>query len=106
MSKLVSMKLSKADREKTMEPSMAYEGPSYPYGLSLSLNEEILAKLDIDSLPKVGATRTLIATVEITSVSSNESVGGKQRNIGLQITEMCLEAEGDAESAAKALYES
>ena len=105
MSKLTSMKLSESDRKKQMEPSIAYEGPKYPYGLALSLNEEILDKLDLGSLPKVGATLTLVATVDVTSASSEEHQGGKRRSIGLQITEMCLEAEGDAESAAKALYE-
>ena len=105
MSKLTSMKLSESDRKKQMEPSIAYEGPKYPYGLSISLSEEVISKLGLDSLPKVGATRTLVATVDVTSVSSNEHEGGKQRSISLQITEMCLEAEGDAEDAAKALYE-
>jgi hypothetical protein len=105
---LTSMKISKAEREaRYSEKSIATEGPMYPYGLSIQLDDESLEKLGIDVKDlAVGSTMVLVAKVEISSVSSNESTGGPARqSASLQITEMCLEGEGaKASDAAKALY--
>jgi len=99
------MKLSKADREKSLGglgPSMSEDGPTYPYGLNVSLEEAAIAKLGID-LPKVGTAMTLIATVDVTSVSSNEHAGGQRRTVSLQITDLCLEA-GAGKAETEVLY--
>lgn len=97
--KLVSVKISKAERKKMSEPSSLAEGdqPLYPWGLSISLDTETLTKMGIDTLPDVGESYMLIAKVDVTNVSSNESEGGKSRSVGLQITDLCLE---DADSIA------
>lgn len=107
MSKLVSMKITAAEREKRMEPSsVATDMPAYPWGLGVNLDNESLEKLEIDADDlKVGQTLTLIAKVEVTNLSSNESKGGgSNQSVGLQITEMCLETKGSAAAAADTLY--
>lgn len=104
MSKLVSMKISKAEMEKRMEPStIATERPMYPWGLGLNLDNDTLEKLGVDDLPKVGEVYTVVAQVSVSSVSSNESEGGKNRSVSLQITDMCLE-DGKAKNVADKLY--
>lgn len=104
--KLVSMKLDKAEQKKMMEPSLA-EGdrPLYPWGLSISLDSDALDKLGLAQLPDVGESYMLVAMVDVTNVSSNESEGGKSRSVGLQITDLCLEDEAkNVKSVSDALY--
>jgi len=106
MAKLVSMKISKAEREKMNKPMalVGDAGPAYPWGLSVNLDQDSLEKLDLDANDlKVGKTLTLIATVEVTNLSSNESKdGGSNQSVGLQITAMCLET--GKKGAAEELY--
>lgn len=106
--KLVSMKISKADREaKTKNGSIATDAPAYPWGLGINLDDDALEKLGLDVADlKVGATMTLIAKVDVTSLSSNESKGSDAHSsVGLQITDLCLEdGATKAASAAGALY--
>jgi hypothetical protein len=88
--KLTNMKLARAALEARGEPaSVAPDAPVYPWGLSVTLEEAALEKLDLE-LPKVGATLLLVARVDVTSVSSNESLIGKNRNVSLQITDLAL----------------
>lgn len=102
--KLVSMKLSKADREKSPSASPAADAPAYPWGLSVNLDDQAIEKLGI-KLPKVGGKLRLEALVDVTSVSSNESKeGGKNRSVTLQITDLCLESARAAKSATATLY--
>lgn len=110
-SKLTSMKTTpaemKARQEKYSGSSIATDGPSYPYGLSISLDDESLEKLEVDVTDlAVGSTMVVVAKVKVSSVSSNQSDGGPSRqSVSLQITEMCLEPEGaKAGDAADALY--
>lgn len=106
MGELKSMKISAAERKKMYEPSMVGEsdGPAYPYGLSITLENDALDKLDL-ALPKVGTALTLIARVDVTSVSSNEGRDKKERrSVSLQITDLCLEPEAAAAKVEDALY--
>jgi hypothetical protein len=108
MAKLVSVKITKAEREQRSEPMIAENDyPMYPYGLGVNLDDETLEKLEIDAADlEVGQVLTLVARVEVTSLSSMESKGGTpHQSVGLQITELCLEAtESGADHAADALY--
>ncbi len=109
MPKLISMKIDAAARKKMMEgpTSLATEGPQYPYGLSISLDNEALEKLDLSIADlEVGQTLALVAKVKVTSLSRNEHERGeKHESIGLQITDLVLELEGaQAKDAAEALY--
>jgi len=106
MSELVSMKITAEARTKMAEPSMVEkDGPIYPWGLSLSLDDDALEKLGIDTLPKVGTAQMLIARVEVTSVSSNQGPDKQKRqSVSLQITDLCLEPEKTREKVEDALY--
>lgn len=105
MGKQISMAYTaaeKKERNKKMDnPCMPSSGPDYPYGLCLNLDDEHLKKLGIKSLPDVGDTMTVEATVKVTSVSQNSSErGSNSRRVELQITKMSLEqGEGSMEEA-------
>ena len=106
--KLVNMKLSKADADAKMEPSsLMTDRPLFPYGLSLSLDDDGLDKLGLtmDDFT-VGKSMTLIAQVDVTGCSMNERQGeDASTNISLQITDLCLEdGAGKATAAAATLY--
>jgi Major coat protein-like len=100
---LVSMKMSKAEvKQDAPIAASEDEGPRYPYGLQLRLDQSTLDKLD-RKLPKLGDEFMLVAQVKVTSVSSYENVGQPAHsNVELQITKMCLE--DSAEDAADTLY--
>jgi hypothetical protein len=108
--KLVSMKITKADRDARMEMSAPSEkdAPAYPWGLSLNLDTDVLDKLDVDLDDyKVGETVTLCVQCEVTSLSINETRGsGENKSLGLQITDLGFmdDESEDAESKTKALY--
>lgn len=97
------MKLANMERDEkaqASQPIMACEGPKYPYGLCIHLEEESLKKLGITELPAVGASMVLHAKVEVTAVSKNESKeGGEHRSLSLQITEMALGSEKKKDTA-------
>lgn len=95
------MQLSKAEQKELVEPGNTDTAPRYPWGLSLSLDEESLEKLGITGeLPAVGAELVLSAKVKVTSVSSHEVDGSKTReSVSLQITAMALGADGGKKKA-------
>ena len=103
--KLVSMKLDPKAREAKYAESAIVDRPAYPWGLQVNLDEDAIAALGMKELPEVGKPLMLYARVDVTSVSSNEHKDGKHRNIALQITDLCLEAEGSKKSTESKLYE-
>ena len=85
-------------------PSDSDDGPKYPYGLCLSLNETTMKKLGMETLPKVGGTVMVMAKANVVSVSQREERDGdKNSNVELQITEMDV-VSGEAEDKADVLY--
>lgn len=88
---LVSMKMS-AEESKEYGGAIAstdYQGPEYPYGLSIDLDDGSLEKLGITSLPKVGGEMMITAKCVVKSVSANQMQGGDQETrVCLQITDM------------------
>ena len=105
MMQLTNMKMSRAEAKASSVPTAVdAEGPSYPYGLAVSLEDDALTKLGMKSLPDVGETFMLMARVEVRSVNQSEyAEGGRHRSLSLQITDMALDdaPKGDA---ATALY--
>ena len=83
-----SMKIVKKDARGE---EVVSESP-YPYGLSLNLENDALDKLEIKTLPEVGAVMFLQAKVAVTSVSEYKSQDNKEprRSVSLQITDMEL----------------
>lgn len=104
--KLVNMKSDPPDAKAEKAMMLGGEAPMYPYGLSLSLDDEALEKLGVTTLPDVGATMMIIAKVDITDVSSMESreSDGPIRSVRLQITDLCLEKE-NSKAASAVLYD-
>lgn len=86
---LTSMKRSKSDNSET-----ELEAPEYPYGLSISLDDESMNKLGLGELPAVGDEMMVMAKVKVQSASESEYEGeGKSRNVTFQITDMGLKEE-------------
>lgn len=103
--KLVNMKVDTAAMEKRYaEPSVAADRPMYPWGLSINLDTDALAKLGLtDDLPDVGSTMKLEARVDVVSVNENETAGGgKSCSVSLQITDLGLST---PKEPAEKLYE-
>jgi hypothetical protein len=89
---LTSMKLS-ADEAKEMDSCVPTDGgPAYPYGLAIYLNDEVLKKLGMSTMPDVGTKLTLQAVVEVTGNSQRQTQEGKTVCMDLQITDMELTA--------------
>ncbi|CAB3624643.1 capsid staple protein [Achromobacter pestifer] len=101
---LTDMKLS-PEQAKEMDCCVSSDpdgGPKYPYGLTLSLDDDTLQKLGMFNLPAVGQTMRLMAVVEVCSTSQHASQQGTDKYVSLQITQMALE--GDAPDPAQVLY--
>ena len=102
---MINMKMSKKEAQEEMQPTAA-DAPEYPYGLTISLDEESMAKLGITELPKVGATMTLTAQVSVCGTSQYSTQGGEdESNLSLQITDMELSAAARPDTAS-VLYKS
>lgn len=100
---MVSMKLTKADREAEKKK---YDGPcsidseEYPYGLRLNLDNRALKKLGIKGLPDVGSTMTITAKVDVVGARQEDRADGRsERNLDLQITDLALDTDGGAVAA-------
>lgn len=107
---LVSMKQSAEEAKEDAGCCIAGSDlPEYPYGLSLSLNEETLAKLGLTAPPAVGTTMMITAKVVVTSASQYQSQGKEtESNSSWQITDLeCGSTQASQQSAAaSALYPS
>ena len=93
--KMRSMELSKKEVKESNTPTLVGNGngPRYPYCLEIRLDNESLTKLGM-SLPKVGSYVKIRAEACVTSVSENESKGGKaQRSVSLQIERLAVDDE-------------
>lgn len=101
---LISMKMSKEEAQEYTSPTVA-DAPEYPWGLSISLDEDDLAKLGISTMPPVGATLMLQAQVTVTGTSQRDTQGGEQEQcVDMQITDMALSAGSGAAGMADRLY--
>jgi hypothetical protein len=77
----------------------------YPYGLSLCLCAETLAKLGITELPDTGTMLNIRAVAKVQSTSSrDEAGGGSDKSMTLQITQMEVDSPTTDEDAANTLY--
>lgn len=110
--KLINMARSAVDVKKDLALAPAdysgkYEGPAYPYGLCLSLEDETLKKLGLDGdMPDVGDIIQFNAIAKVTSVSENEREGtdgtkSKCCRVELQITDMGIPGVNQADRAVE-----
>lgn len=103
--KMVSMKMSKAEKKKMTEAS-PMDSPEYPYGLCLNLDKEQIDKLDLGT-PKGGETFMLHARAEVKSITITDEKDGKgYKSLSLQITDMALQKDDGMsnEKMAQSLY--
>jgi len=100
---LIDMKNTGTDDSAV--PADGDNKPAYPWGLSLHLDDEVLAKLGLTTLPAVGSRLQLQARVNVTSVGEHESEGsGKDRNVSLQVTALALGDDPDKPSRADVMF--
>lgn len=100
MQTLINMELSAAEAKQEVSPDT--DGPKYPWGLCLTLDNDALKKLNIDTLPVIGSKLRLIAEVEVSGVRAYSSQQSESdTSMDLQITDMSLSGES---SAASVLY--
>lgn len=102
---LVNMKLSAEEAQEQYGSSPVSDAPEYPYGLSITLDEEGLAKLGMPALPQVGQKMMITARVEVQSVRQYDTKGGeKEQSVTLQITDMEMGPDKPDTSPQSALY--
>lgn len=99
---MVDLKRS-PDQKSELASVESYMPPDYPYGLSISLDKDTLAKLEVDfDTIEIGETYHLFVMAKVTAKSRNESVSGDAREcIEMQITHMGAESEDEENSEVK-----
>ena len=102
---LIDLKMSKKDMAEEASPVSAENQNPYPYGACLHLDTDELEKLKIKELPTVGDEYHIRAVGRVTSVSSNESLGGERRVLDIQIEMMELTHEDEAEAEPDSVAE-
>lgn len=100
---LVNMQMSAEEAKEQTNPTPE-DAPKYPWGLSLDLDDDALAKLGITDLPAVGTQMSLQAVVTVTRTGAYQTQGAEMEScLGLQITDMALTPAARA-STAQRLY--
>jgi len=88
---MINMKMSK-EEAKEEGPTLAGfsdKEPKYPYGLKLSVDDDSLEKLGLDTPPAVGTVFTITAKVKVDSLSTSQSEGSDAETYTCwQITDM------------------
>jgi hypothetical protein len=104
MAKLVDMKRSKKEREKSgINTCKPYEGDAYGYGLCINLDKEALDKLGLKpSSFDVGDTVTITARGSIKGLRQDKSSSYSSSNVEIQIEKLAV-AKGGAASAEDAV---
>jgi hypothetical protein len=96
---MISMKLTPAEAkaETMLGDDEEDGGPQYPYGLTLCIDDEMLAKLGIDvaNLPAIGSVFYIEAKAEVCSTSQYANQNDTDTSISLQITDMSLSTTDD-----------
>ena len=101
---MVNMKMSTEEAKEQFSPSIN-EGPRYPYGLSINLDDDALSKLGISDSVTVGDEVLITAKAMVTTKSGYQTlVGDAETSLTLQITDMEVAA-GSSTKTTKALYD-
>lgn len=84
---MADMKMSQS--ELNNYESIEVESPEYPYGLSIYLDNDSLKKLGKTAADfSVGEDLSIVATVKVKSISSNQGHSGNKDSVDLQITDL------------------
>jgi len=96
--KLTNMEMTKAEKKESSPVAMSdYNGPDFPYGLKLCLDNASLEKLGFDALPKVGAKMMVHAMGVVVEVSQHESKNHESRRVEIQIQRLGVEDEDESD---------
>lgn len=108
MPNMVDLAITPEERKETYDYPSAIgpmgDGPKYPYGTCLDLDDATMQKLGITELPNVGEMIHGKFMAKVTRVSQNDNGDGEKKCLGLQIMFMALEDE-DKESISSKLYD-
>lgn len=74
--------------------------PKYPYGLSISLCDSEIEKLDLEDDCEVGDALRMDCLVKITSVTRNDTESGTKTRIELQIVGIAVDSDTEDDEAA------
>lgn len=97
---MADMALTPAEAQEQTAPMSLSQMPRYPYGLCLSLGKDEMEKLGLEAGDmEVGDIIHLHALAKATSCSENETEGGSNCRVELQIMFLEIESE-DAENEA------
>lgn len=100
--KLVDMKYTKAEAKAEAAEYSKPQGPEYPWGLQIRLEDDELKKLGITSMPAVGEEMSLDVVVRVTSVSESQYADGRaDRCLCLQIVQMGVEEDDEPGEGGK-----
>lgn len=93
------------NKPKCCEVSQEYEGPKYPWGLSLHLENEVLTKLGLDvGKFKVGQKVPMTVLATVTSISMNETEHGKTQCLTLICGQIEMKTAKSNDEMAEELY--
>lgn len=87
---LVDLKLSKAEKKEQVSENKAPR-MEYPWGLSISLDEDTMEKLGIKGVPGVGDEFHFVCVAHVTSARQSEyEESGMSKSIDLQLSDMAI----------------
>jgi hypothetical protein len=102
---MIDMKLTPEQSPgATMLAADENNGPQYPYGLTITLDNAALKKLAMGQLPQVGEQMTLKALVEVVGVNKSGGQIENDRTVTLQITAMQFGDDEASMDPASKLY--
>lgn len=90
---MIDMKMSKEEAKEYNSPEVAMtdsDGERYPWCLRFDLNDEVLEKMGVTTLPAVGEDMTMTCKVKVIGTRQSASQGSDNRSVDLQITELDL----------------
>jgi hypothetical protein len=100
---MVDLARTPAEKREKLEDMMACppdaaDMPTYPWGMTIRMDDEVLEKLNIDTDDcEVGDLLHMVVMARVTSISKNADQGGSRENIELQIIMASAEDEDDEE---------
>ncbi len=103
MAQLVSLEMTKKEQKARDRSFDADEGPRFPFGTMLHLEDETVTKLGAEDL-EAGQAVVVSARATVSSVNSSDDERGKRTSVSLQLTEMAVEGERSNSDRAKAMF--
>lgn len=103
MAKLISTKVSKAEREAAMQPR-DYTEPEYPWGMRIRVEKELFKKLGLGELPDSGTKIPIKAVLLVEENWSRQHADGDDKGFAGVICEIALDQEDEKPAASRVMY--